>query len=172
MRVPTSPVQVRAAIEKWRGNVKAAAAELGIKPDNLRKRLLDLGIDLRTIRVGGTPQSPLVTPMPPCDSARQGGHKSSAALYPGRLLTPTFATVSSTVSDFGRRMDKPIRVQPEHGDRIRSGRRRLSAEADTDLDDTQLLAEFIEEGFEDWLKGKLEAIRQARSEDVRGSEKP
>ena len=167
MRAPTSPVQVRAAIEKWRGNVKAAAAELGIKPDNLRKRLLALGIELQIIRLGGTPQSPPETRMPPQSQDEPGGQKSVGALCSGRVLTASFGVVSSTVSDFGRRMDKPIRVQPEHGDRIRSGRRRLSAEADTDLDDTQLLAEFIEEGFEDWLKGKLAAIRHARTEDTK-----
>jgi hypothetical protein len=131
--------------------VKAAAAELGIKPDNLRKRLIFLGINLQAVRVGGAPRSPLVPPMPPEGRAKHGDQKSSAALYPRQLLTPNFGTVSSAVTEFGRRADKPIRVLPEHGDRIRSARRRLSAEADTDLDDTQLLAEFIEEGFEGWL---------------------
>jgi hypothetical protein len=53
-------------------------------------------------------------------------------------------------------------VLPEHGDRIRSGRRRLAAEADVDLDDSALLAQFIEEGFAGWLSRKLKSVRQER----------
>ena len=175
-RVPDAVVS--ATILRWRGNVKAAAAEVRMKPESLRTRVRALGIDLDALR-----NSKMATPEWPGGPVRAGmtlravigvgagivagGPRSSRALYRGEGEGPTFANVSSTVSDFGRRMDKPIRVQPEHGDRIRSGRRRLSAEADTDLDDTQLLAEFIEEGFEDWLKGKLEAIRHARTEDTK-----
>ncbi len=138
-----------------------------MKPDNLRGRARQLGIDLNVLRglKRGTPNdttSPLTLPLPRNAGKPAGGPKSARALYPRAVGSPSLIPVSSAVSEFTRRGDKPIRVLPEHGDRIRSGRRRLSAEADTDLDDTQLLAEFIEEGFEDWLKRKAEAIRRAR----------
>jgi len=184
-RVPDEVVS--ATILRWRGNVKAAAAEVRMKPESLRTRVRALGIDLDALR-----NSKVATPKWPGGPVRAGmtlrggiavgagivagGPRSSCALYRGEGEGPTFASVSSAMPEFGRRADKPIRVEPRHGDRIRSGRRRLSVEADTDLDDTQLLAEFIEEGFEGWLKAKLETIRQARDarqgEDVQGSEKP
>jgi len=158
---------IRAAAERWRGNVAGAADEVHIKRDHFRERCRRLRIDLDALRQGGAPSAPLCPLSPLPAQAKTGDRKVAGAPYPKLVEMPTVSSVSSTVSDFGRRMDKPIRVQPEHGDRIRSGRRRLSAEADTDLDDTQLLAEFIEEGFEDWLKGKLAAIRHARTEDTK-----
>ncbi len=182
-RVPDAVVS--ASILRWRGNVKAAAAEVRMKPESLRTRVRALGIDLDALRGSQAatpegPRGPVRAGMAPRGvitvgaGISRGSPRSSRALYRGESEGPILANVSSTVPDFTRRADKPIRVLPEHGDRIRSGRRRLSAEADTDLDDTQLLAQFIEENFEDWLKHKLEAVRHTRQgdADVQGEEKP
>jgi len=175
-RVPNEVI--KAAAKRWRGNVAGASAEVRMKRDHFRERCNRLSIDLDALR-RGRPPCPLPPPMPPPapgSLANEGDPVVSRAPYPRLIEMPILQVVSSAVTEFERRADKPIRVEPRHGDRIRSGRRRLSVEADTDLDDTQLLAEFIEEGFDGWLKAKLETIRQARdartAEDIQGSEKP
>jgi hypothetical protein len=61
-----------------------------------------------------------------------------------------------------RHRERPIRLLPEHGDRIRRGRRRLSAETDNDLDDSALLGRFIEERFDRWVEDLVRQVRESR----------
>lgn len=45
-----STAQVREAIERWRGNIVAAASDLGLSANALRERVDRLGIDLAAAR--------------------------------------------------------------------------------------------------------------------------
>jgi hypothetical protein len=77
-------------------------------------------------------------------------------------MLPT--TMSSAIPDSGR-SEKPIRIPAEAVGRIRRGRRRLSAETDSDLDDSTIVAEFIEESFDPWVEKKVKALRAAREKE-------
>lgn len=56
-----------------------------------------------------------------------------------------------------------VRVLPEQAERIRRGRRRLAVALDADLDDTDLLAQFIGERFEAWIEEKVSAGAERQS---------
>ncbi len=165
-----------AAFVRWKGNVEGAADSIPIAPNNMRKRLQALGMDLASaraeIRTGTFGISRYVPDeSPPTEPpVRLSGtaQRSAPAIYPKPVETPTLGSVSSAVPEFARRGDKPIRVLPEHGDRIRRGRRQLSAQADADLDDSALLAQFIEERWDDWLSEQTKTARRERTEGEDG----
>jgi hypothetical protein len=173
-----SDADVKCAIERWRGNVRAAADELGIKPDNLRARLKVLAVDLEGLRKRGapfrdhkrgTPQGPVMRPMGSGAANAGGGRESLGAPFPAGGARSKLVVMSSAVPELARRGEKPIRVLPDHADRIRRGRRRLSAEADSDVDDSALLAQFIEEQFESWLEDLIRRVREDRRIDAQGA---
>ncbi len=157
-----------ASLERWRGNVEGAADELHIAPNNLRNCIKRFSIDLQEIRIRTHPQDQNGPNAPVrMERGRSDGpddQQSASAIFPSANRPPTVSTVSSVVPEFARRGEKPIRVLPDHGDRIRRGRRRLSAEADSDLDDSALLAQFIDERFEGWLDEMVARVRREKSE--------
>jgi len=56
-----------------------------------------------------------------------------------------------------------VRVLPEQAERIRRGRRRLAVALDADLDDSDLLAQFIAERFQVWIDEKVSAGSERKS---------
>ncbi len=98
--------QVAGAIERWHGNVAAAASELGIRREHLRERLDRLG--------------------KPAESYRPTGPRQGT-----------------------------IRVLPEHRERLRQAKFDLQAARRREVDETEVLAEFITDAFEAWLGAKL-----------------
>jgi hypothetical protein len=167
-----SDERILRAFVRWRGVLEDAAGEIGISPNNMRQRLKNLGLDLALAREAirnGTfrpdqhvsRESERVVPF----GVR--AQRSARAIYQSTGPGPTFAGVSSAAHEFAKRSEKPerpIKVLPEHADRIRSARRRLAAEMDVDLDDTGFLAELIEQTLDSFLARRLEAVRQARDE--------
>jgi hypothetical protein len=127
-----SDTKVREAIVSWKGNVDAAASALGIARCNLYKRFEGAGIapaDLESLRKGGT--------------LAAASDSSKAASPP-----PSFPV---------RVTNRPpkFRVPPVVAERIRQGRFQLRARYNVDFADSDVLAAFIEDGFAEWLKGKL-----------------
>jgi hypothetical protein len=131
-RVPDT--KVLAAIERWRGNVTAAAEELRMKPRNLRKRLDTLRVDLPALRglkgaTGPTPigpHRPSSTPMKgatrigglsslaPIASARTpapNSLQSHAGPYPKPAVAPTFMTVQNGVALMSAGGDEGVRIR-------------------------------------------------------------
>ncbi len=85
---------VRAAIQEWRGNVRAAAAEVGLSENNLRKRLAAIGIDahaLKRLRTLGPPDGKggkgvtPITPITPFDPHHPLGSMSPPSHPPTPL---------------------------------------------------------------------------------------
>jgi hypothetical protein len=189
-RVPDS--RVRSAIERWRGNVTAAADELGMKPKNLRKRLDSMGIDLdvtrgvvapkgvrlpapidthRPLSIGANPFKG-VTPLPTSRALPPIGPQSHAGPYQSARHAPTLVTVtngSASTADAAeatgvryRRPSQP-RIPPPTLDRIGQLRRRLQAELDCDLTDGDLIEMAEREGvFDAWVESKVAALRAQR----------
>src|SRR5262245_56274120 len=117
---------VRRAIQRWRGNVTAAAASVGMSPKNFRRRLRQLRIDVQAIRKGtGTPKGPGTqvrpgpsgTPDPFISgwvhsseraggTSAEGGRKKATDPYRGDVEMPSLGAVQQMVEDV------PIRTVP------------------------------------------------------------
>jgi len=57
----------------------------------------------------------------------------------------------------------PVRVLPDHQDKISRGRRRLSAHLDLDLSNTGVLEQFIEERFDAWIEEQISRHDEAQA---------
>jgi hypothetical protein len=190
--------QVRQAIEEWGYNVRAAAAELGMRENSLRKRCKALGIDIQAGRraargpKGATRPTPLTptgpqrsqaiapTPLSTIDPARHSGQKISSDLYPrgasASRLSPvnTAAVAGGGVSD-EKTEQLPIKPSPKREEPLRlkpTDRRSLK------LARFQLQAEYEEEFTEnailealvkDCLPGWLERTLAASPKRRKGS---
>lgn len=164
---------------RWRGNVTAAADELGIQPKNLRKRLETLGLDLSAVRHAGgamgasgpTPidpsgprasSRPLPTPLGP---SRATGRKTATGLSRSDARAPILRDVSNTAMATEEQeapiksvtvKPKPLRLRPEHQDRLRNAKLDLGARYRVETDENAILDQFFEESFEPWLRTKLD----------------
>jgi len=166
-RIPD--VAVKQAIVAWRGNVTAAADSLGIAPNNLRKRLADLGLDpakLRSDMSGIAPNVPV--PIGTIGTTRTHRHSSAgtheqrngAAIFPRRggpaSLSPVQQQAASEAAVVPMRSkQKPTRLKPEQLDRLREAKFDLQARYREDYDENRILWEFFDDGFDAWLKTKL-----------------
>lgn len=169
--------QVRGAIARWRGNVSAAADELGIQPKNLRKRLETLGIDLQALRqaegaTGAGRVAPLgpswpsgphsiraASPAPRASTGRQSG----AGLSPPGGAPPNLRGVETAAAVAERDAPikavaprlRPLRLRPASVDRLREAKLDVGARLRIETDENSLLNQFFDEAFEAWLAGKL-----------------
>lgn len=164
---------------RWRGNVTAAADELGIQPKNLRKRLDTLGMNLAALRrgegAGGVgavapldPRGPSRVPQPlAAPPAPRGGtgRKSGTGLSRSEASAPILRDVSTTAAATEEReapikgvtvKPKPLRLRPEHQDRLRNAKLDLGARYRVETDENTILDQFFEEAFEPWLRSKLD----------------
>ena len=157
---------IREALERWRGNIQAAAAWVGMAPNNFRRRLKELGIDPATVRRRGAPASHgRYVPDGSGQAARfpASDQQSEADIYPAGGDAPSLVGMGAVLPVVPRQRERPIRILPELGDRIRRGRRRLAAETDNDLDDSALLGRFIEERFDVWVEELVRQVRESRA---------
>lgn len=167
------------AIQRWRGNVSAAADQLKIARVNLRKRLESLGVTPATFRGGageggmsGTHRNVSV----PMDStgthevvrnasAGKSSRPRAGGIFSGKGAAAKFSAVQTAEKDVApagvpirtvaaRR--KPARLDPANEDRLVAFQREVEARYDVDTDTTELLNQFFEEGFEAWAARKLE----------------
>jgi hypothetical protein len=160
---------IREALECWRGNIQAAAAWVGLAPNNFRRRLKELALDPAALRgepAAGAPPDHYIpdgprqaAPFPPIDQQQSEGDISPAAGH-----APNPVGMGAALPVVPRQRERPIRILPEYGDRIRRGRRRLAAETDNDLDDSALLGRFIEERFAIWVEELVRQVRESRGE--------
>lgn len=180
-RVPTikyaTDLQVRGAIMRWRGNVTAAADELGIQPKNLRKRLETLGIDLPLLRLesesmGAGPLAPispsrpvphLAPPSTPSASRSGTGRQNAGGLSPAAGDPPNLRGVESAaavdeqaapIKGVAVRI-KPLRLRPASLDRLREAKLDVGARLRVETDENTLLNQFFDEAFDSWLSSKL-----------------
>ena len=176
-----SDAKVMEAIQTWRGCVKAAAEFAGMTPNNLRKRLGDLGVDLKLLRrlQGAHPNDPHRNGATPNDPERTKGagmnvgtrndgraRSDSRALYQSAKGGPRLIGVEATAVKAEAEPIKavplrpvPIRLQPEQQERLRDGRLDLQARFRVETNDNTILQQFFDESFEGWIKEKLSRER-------------
>jgi DNA-binding transcriptional LysR family regulator len=164
---------------RWRGNVTAAADELGIQPKNLRKRLDTLGMDLAALRRGeGAEEAGTMTPRDPrgpspvrrppeapSASVRATGRKNESGLSRSGASAPILRDVSTTAAAMEENeapikgvtvKPKPLRLLPANQERLRDAKLDLGARHRVETDESTILNQFFEEKFEPWLREKLE----------------
>jgi len=158
--------KVVGAIQKWRGNVQAAAEDLGMAPVNLRKRLNALGVDLSFLRAadryrtGGTQRDM---------SDRIGSNKSADTPRPekrisagisitgaGRSTLHAMTTTATALAEEQRAArPKPARLTPPHEERLREAKFDLQHVLRAEISETRILEWFFGDAFEGWIAGKV-----------------
>lgn len=166
-RIPDA--EVLQAIQKWRGNVEQAAHRIGIAPNNLRKRLASLAVDLPLLRTHqgyGMSRTKRVIP----NASSQGGslvptHQQDARpIFPASRHRPKLVSVETVEAAAGevpikttRAAMRPVRVTPPQQEQLQRAAWALQARYEVPTDAGLILEQFIEEGFEAWLASKLAA---------------
>lgn len=157
------------AIQTFRGKVEPAAERVGMTPNNLRKRLATLGVDLsllRRLQGGGSndphPNRPL--PMTPIDARNRPtptAPKNASALYPRRAAATNLRDVQSEAAadaiPAASARVRPVRVIPAQAERLREAKFDLQAKHRVEFDESRILEQFFDERFEEWIKAKLAA---------------
>lgn len=154
-------VEVLEAIKAWRGNVSAAADQLGMRAKSLYERLASLGIDhedllaLRrapghTGRTGHTGHTgdPSVTghsphPTVPKSVGAPETEPPPVRSFPGVMTSFPVPAVDPKV--------KPLRLKPALLDKLRQARVRILRERNLETDENKILESFIRDEFDDWL---------------------
>jgi hypothetical protein len=161
------------AIQRWRGNVTAAADDLGLAPINLRKRLAGLGVDLPLLRrlkdtgIHGTyqnipaPQTIPARPVRPMDQNGRDSRKHVAGgIFPRPAARTTFAPVGTEAMMTRPKQPTPIRLTPEQIDKLRDAKFELQYHLRSEVNESAILQQFFEDGFEVWLKARLQDQRE------------
>jgi hypothetical protein len=174
---------IRAAIERWEGNVTGCAAELGLHPKNLRERIDRLGIDLAEIRARNAAKRTGTVPHVPFRTGTLGTdrHVSNVPGAPVRNGRPKGTgpkTPSDTWSENGRtprltgvqavlkadeeipirkaaKRRPPTRLQPPQLDALADAVFVLQERYRVPTDENVILQQFFDEAFAGWLASKL-----------------
>jgi len=168
--------RIKEVVTKWKGNLKAAAAELGLDRNYLRKRCKQLRIDLDALRhppIEGQHPNPrfslppivLTTgercPPPRLVSTMTGGAtKSVGAVYASARWKPRLIGMQTAARDeqpikTTRKPLAPTRLLPDQQEVLREAKFDLQARFRTDLDESAILQQFFDEEFPGWKARKL-----------------
>jgi hypothetical protein len=165
------------ALLKWRGNVVAAAGEVGMAPNSMYERIDRMGLDLAAIRSANAakPVTPFnagnpVTGIKANERPSAGTQKTApqaGTVYPRRPGKGTMGTMQATAEDdvpikTAPRRHQPLRLKPEQRDLIQSAAWQLQARWQRATDENLILEQFIDEGFAVWLEEKLKG-RKAKA---------
>lgn len=172
------PQDIMNALLKWRGNVVAAAGEVGMAPNSMYERIDSMGLDLKAIRAqGAKPVIPITgnkgpTGMQATTQAKPGTQKNAAQAGPifpstagGRRLgamqqatAPAAGGEAMTMPiKTAPRRHQPIRVKPDQRDLLQRAAWELQARFQAATDENLILEQFIEERFGEWLASKMDS---------------
>lgn len=167
---------VMEAIQRWGGNVSAAAEQIGMAPVNLRKRLESIGVDLSFLRGGeryrmGDTQrhvsSSTDTPRNPSTGKKVGPGISTAPGGRNSLQTNMQAEETETpVKEV--RVRKPIRITPDHQERLRQAKLDYAGRLRIETDETAILAALIDAKLEGFLAEQFSPAEPKRKRGGNG----
>lgn len=181
------PQAIVNALLKWRGNVVAAAGEVGMAPNSMYERIDSMGLDLRAIRAQGAALKPVipitgikgVSGMPTTAQSRPAAQKNAAqagAIFPptagGRRLVgmeQAAAAVDEVPIKTAPRRHQPIRIKPDQRDLLQRAAWDLQARFQAATDENLILEQFIEEAFPGWLAGKVQKNGKAEGKKKGGA---
>ncbi|MGE0454455.1 MAG: helix-turn-helix domain-containing protein [Vicinamibacteria bacterium] len=147
------------ALIRWRGNVQAAADELGVTRKALYERIARAGIDLPSLRANAK----LITPMHTlrrADSNVASVRQTAGAQFPAAKRAPILGVVQQVEIDAPPIKSAPARrvqtrLTPQHQDKLREAKLVLGGRYMIETDENRLLEQFIDECFDPWLADKL-----------------
>jgi len=158
------------AFQQWRGNLSAAAAEVGIARQNFRERLRLLGFDIQGFRARvslstpskrtGTVEAFRDVSSGPAGTERPDGPRNmsgkqhAGVIYSTEVGAPIFGRVESTD---GLLPERPIRMptvrlRPEQIDKLRDLKFDYQAKTRREVREEDLLRRFFDECFPGWLE--------------------
>lgn len=167
------------ALLKWRGNVVAAAGEVGMAPNSMYERIDRMGLDLAAIR-----STSAVNPVTPINTVKHvtgnkgGTHdkvraqesaRQAGTVYPSRPRGGSMGVMQATAEDdvpikTGPRRHVPLRLKPEQRDMLQSAAWKLQAHFQAPTDENLILEQYIEEGFAEWFAAKLKGRKEKAGE--------
>jgi len=159
---------VMEAIQRWRGNVSAAAEQVGMAPVNLRKRLDSLGVDLSFLRSGeryrmadtqrNVPSGTDTHQTERHPSGRQKLEPQATDIFPAAVGGAKFRGVQTAESETPVkevRHRKPIRITPDHQEQLRQAKLDYAGRLRIETDETAILAAFIDAKLAEFLTEQL-----------------
>lgn len=170
--------------QTWKGNVEAAAQQLGIRPKSLRERLDRLGVDREAVRAGvaryvldRTGRVVRVTPTETTGTGRgvrpvdvdPSGSKSAPRPVTGEAEASTLSAVPMQAAEVKDDEEagaapfraspaaaKNVRVKPPFQERLRVAKIQVIRHLGIDTDEQIIHDQFCEEAFEPFLLKKLD----------------
>jgi hypothetical protein len=148
-----------------RGNVQAAAEDLGLTRNGLYARIESLGLDLQGFRAARPSVVSPITVVPTMPSiARYSVHAPKNArdhyqAFQRRPIVPAMDQAADAETELPIRSvpqrPRPLRLKPEHQDRLRDAKLDLGARYRIETNENAILDQFFAEAFEQWLRSKL-----------------
>lgn len=173
-RVPDR--RVIEVIQKWQGNLTAAAREIGMARQNLRNRLKSLGFDVEAVRMGtllsdhvkrtGTKRADRFV-SGGTDRAgsveRNGdtGNENAGVIYQRRDGSPIFRDMPATEMVTEHKPLPKAQLLPEHLKALREAKIDINFKTRADEREQDILHRFFEEAFPEWLKRTLSREKKA-----------
>lgn len=170
--------RIREVVTKWKGNIQAAADELGLNRNNLRERVQRMGLDLEALRhptlEGRRYPSRVAPPIKGSASPRGdplsrvppplGGtaRKSGTAIFQSGDGKPRLIGMQTAARDEQpiKTTRKPLahtRLLPDQQEELREAKYDIQARFRTDLGESEILQQFFYEEFPGWKARKLAA---------------
>lgn len=191
------PQAIMNALLKWRGNVVAAAGEVGMAPNSMYERIDRMGLDLAALR-NSAPSKPVtpITGMKPVTGIATGiaglpgikpsTQKSSAQagpIFPGASKARKLGDVMATaVADedttvpikTAPKRHQPLRLRPDLREALQRAAWQLQAHFQVATDENLILEQLVEETLAPFVQSKLEpaspTAKRKRAEKNGGAE--
>jgi regulatory Fis family protein len=148
--------QIIEALQKWQGNVTAAAEEVRLSRRQFYERASGLGLDLDRLRPkGNVPSHPTNSDAVKKQSEREatGVPQSSVVTFPKSANAPTLVGMQSAETEMSRRPKRgPIRLRPDQAETLREAKFDFQAKHRVEAGESDLLQRFFDETFPEWLK--------------------
>lgn len=157
-----STQEVVNALLARRGNVQAAAEDLGLTRNGLYDRIERLGLDLAGFRSSGVRTVSPITTVPSMRSIRAPqvhASKTARDQFPSAARPPIVRAMDTAAEELPIRAvpqrPRPLRLKPDHQDRLRDAKLDLGARYRIETNENAILDQFFDEAFEVWLESKL-----------------
>jgi hypothetical protein len=180
IRIP--PQAIVNALLKWRGNVVAAAGEVGMAPNSMYERIDRMGLDLAALRNSGAgPVTPITgnkgqggDPVSGFAGGRASAQKKPAQAGPifpaagrerrlgGVMASATTDEAAEVPIKTAPKRHQPLRLRPDLREALQRAAWQLQAHFQVATDENLILEQLVEESLAPFVQSKLEPASPAR----------
>jgi len=173
-RVPDR--QVIQAVQRWQGNLSAAASDIGMARQNLRNRLRALGFDVEACRRGALfgdhskrtgpnhadrSRTPGMNKKDPTDRIDESGSESAGVIYHKPDGSPIFGSMPEAEMMTDPKPLPKAQLLPAHLKALREAKIDINFKTRADEKEQDILHRFFEEAFPGWLKHQISHEKKA-----------